>query len=194
MHIRRVSDDVLTATNSMNRKKLSSQFMDRINKTRDTTNHLSSTAKIDRKIINLQPVQTDVSIANIIQEKVTKLKNKFGELDDLRRKLIESRCELREDQENRKNTFERSRGRSSESTKEVNINREFNFTKPCLETNFMNSLKRENNDIELYNERKSTQKIILEKNIIERENQEKEQKLQNQIDILKLEMENIQLK
>ena len=186
MHKRRVSDDILSMTASINRKKLSNKFMQRLKDSGESPIPLNSTVKIDRKVINLQPVATDMSIASIIQEKVASLKNKFGELDDLRRKLIDSRCEIREDQENRKSSLERSRGRSSEFSLEAMMTRDFNQTKNRLELNLTKN-REVNTDIDLHNERKSAQKAILEKNLIERESQEKQQSLLAQVKMLTME-------
>ena len=193
MHKRRVSDDIIASSSSFNRKKLSSQFMDRNQNIKESIMPLSSTVKIDRKSLDINPIQPDDSIANIIQEKVANLKNKFGELDDLRKRLIESRCDVGEDQESRKNFFERSRVRANESNTEI-ANKDMHFTRQYFDKNLLANAEKEKKDIELYNERKCTQKIILQKNLIERESQEKEKQLQNQIEIMKLEIESINLK
>ena len=186
MHKRRVSDDILSMTESMNRKKLSNKFMQRLKDTGESPIPLHSTAKIERKAINFQPVATDMSIASIIQGKVASLKNKFGELDDMRKRLIDSRCEVREDQENRRTSLERSRGRSFEFSAEAMITRDFNQTKNRVDFNLTKN-REEKIDIDLRNERKSAQKAILEKNLIERESLEKQQSLLGQVKILTLE-------
>ena len=68
MHKRRISEEVMNLTEGFNRKKLSSKFINRITQSNEP---LCSTTKIDRKVINLKVVPNEVSIASIIQEKVT---------------------------------------------------------------------------------------------------------------------------
>ena len=134
MHKRRISEEVMNLTEGFNRKKLSSKFINRITQSNEP---LCSTTKIDRKVINLKVVPNEVSIASIIQEKVTNLKNKFGELDDMRKKLIESRCEVRESD---KTGLEKIRGKSSESNPEAIFHKEFSVTRQSFERNFSNTL------------------------------------------------------
>lgn len=192
MHKRRTSDDVLSATTNSNRKTLSSKFMDRV-KNPEVKSSLNSTAQVNRNLINLQAVKNDFSIASIIQEKVANLKNKFGELDDLRRRLMDSQCDFRDDFEGKRNSLEKNRGRSTEMSMEAMKNREMNLTRLRMEKNNTKSPDFYA-DMDLHNERKSTQKAILEKNLAERESQEKQRSFQNQVQMLSLELENLTLK
>ncbi|OMJ91701.1 hypothetical protein SteCoe_5731 [Stentor coeruleus] len=201
MHKRRASDDISSGNLSINRKKLSAQFMERLKSINDNSSPLSSTVKIDRSIINLHPVHNESSITNIIQEKVANLKHKFGELDIMRKKLIESRCDIRDDTDSRKSSFGISRGRSSENNLDDFLERDYIKTRPTIDNCFTKTgtiLEKyeiqEKYDKDLYNERKSTQRAILERNLLERESQEKVKILSCQVNTLNLEVESLNLK
>lgn len=201
MHKRRVSEEQSGTNLSVNRKKLSSQFMERLKGSNNNISPMSSTVKIDRKVINLQPVHNEVSITNIIQEKVANLKHKFGELDIMRKKLIESRCDVRDESETRKNSLAKTRGRSTENTIEDFMEKEFSKTRPAAENFFCKTATitekydiQEKYDKDLYNERKSTQKALLEKNMLERESQEKLKVLNCQVGSLNMEVESLGVK
>jgi uncharacterized coiled-coil protein SlyX len=130
----------------------------------------------------------EVSIASIIQEKVANLKHKFGELDDMRRKLIESRCESREETDSKLSTLNHSRARSGDSSCETYSNDLF---KSRNDSCYSQTFSQDRYEKELHNERKSTQKAILEKSLIERESQEKFRHLNFQLTSQQKELENL---
>ena len=163
MHKRRVSDGVVEFNPSANRKKLSSQFLDRTKN--DASPSLSSTVKINSKESPFKPVQNHL-ITSMIDEKVASLKTKFSELDDLRKKLLESRTEFRDGQENRKSMISRNKNRSTDSEKQETSIKDSNFNKTSGV--FKKSLAEENLEKSLHGEKKLTQKAILEKKILER--------------------------
>lgn len=184
MHKRRVSEDIYSSTYA--RKKLSSQFIDRQKLTPDQ--FFTKTSKFSSKVIQVNPVPTDSSIASIIQSKVANLKHKFGELDDMRKKLIESRCESRDEIDSKLTTLNHSRVRSGDSSCETYSQELF---KTKADSIFSQTYSQERYELELHNERKSTQKAILEKSLAERENHEKIRQLGMTANGLKIENEKL---
>ena len=186
MHKRRVSDGVVEFNPSANRKKLSSQFLDRTKN--DASPSLSSTVKINSKESPFKPVQNHL-ITSMIDEKVASLKTKFSELDDLRKKLLESRTEFRDGQENRKSMISRNKNRSTESEKQETSIKDSNFNKTSGV--FKKSLAEENLEKSLHGEKKLTQKAILEKKILEREVFETSKKHENELKSLSNDLESL---
>ena len=166
MHKRKVSEDVFNS--SSNRKKLSTQYLDRHRQTPEV--FMNKTTKMTSNPINVSKKSnnSDVSIASIIQEKVANLKHKFGELDSMRKRLIESRCESREETDSKLSTLNHSRARSGDSSCDTYSNELFRNR-----VDYSQTFNQDKYEKELHNERKSTQKAILEKSLIERESQEK---------------------
>ena len=166
MHKRKASEDVFNS--SSNRKKLSTQYIGRHRQTPEVL--LNKTTKMPANPPNAakKPNSSEVSIASIIQEKVANLKHKFGELDNMRRRLIESRCESREEIDSKLSTLNHSRARSGDSSCDTYSNELFRNR-----VDYSQTFSHEKYEKELHMERKSTQKAILEKSLIERESQEK---------------------
>lgn len=186
MHKRRISDGVVEFNPSANRKKLSSQFLDRTKN--DASPSLSSTVKINSKESPFKPVQNHL-ITSMIDEKVASLKTKFSELDDLRKKLLESRTEFRDGQENRKSMISRNKNRSTDSEKQETSIKDSNFNKTSGV--FKKSLAEENLEKSLHGEKKLTQKAILEKKILEREVFETSKKHENELKSLSNDLESL---
>lgn len=182
MHKRRVSEDLYSSSST--RKKLSTQFIDRQTLTPDQ--FFNKTSKFSSNLIKIHPVPTDSSIASIIQTKVANLKHKFGELDNMRKRLIDSRCESREEIDSKLSTMNHSRARSGDSSCET-YTQDLYKTKPDLM--FSQTYSKEKFEIELHNERKSTQKAILDKSLAERENQEKIKQLGQLVQSMRVENE-----
>jgi chromosome segregation ATPase len=158
-------------TSSSNRKKLSTQFISRT-KAKPETKDLSLTLKQG-------PTVNPIPIASIIQAKVANLKHKFEELDDMRRKLIESRCETKDDTDGKLSTLSRCRPKSSDSMAETHSIELSNQNRNSLE--------------KLENEKKILQKIVLEKNLAENENQEKIKILLEKVEGLNKEVQKLKV-
>ena len=184
MHKRRVSEDVFNS--SSNRKKLSTQYMDRQRQTPEVFMNKTTKMTPNPKVATKNPKNSEVSIASIIQEKVANLKHKFGELDDMRRRLIESRCESREETDSKLSTLNHSRARSGDSSCDT-------YSNEILKNrvDYSQTFSHDKYEKELHNERKSTQKAILEKSLIERESQEKLRHYNTQLTIQQQELQNL---
>ena len=161
MNKRRSSED--RASPTATRKKLSSQFLNRLKPSLEIFSSTPASRPEPRGSRNTPSTSTN-SISNIIQSKVANLKHKFGELDNMRKRLIESRCENRDETESKLSTLNRTRPLSNDSYTDSLFS---DFPAKIRTFSF------EKYEEELHNERKSTQKAILEKNLLEREGQER---------------------
>lgn len=179
MNKRRSSEDKVSPT--ANRKKLSTQFLTRLKPSLEIFTSAIG-AKPDIRSVRESPTPSSALISNVIQSKVANLKQKFGQLDNMRKKLIESCCDNREETESKLSTLNRTRPLSTDSYTESLFS---DFPVKNL------SFSIEKLEEELHNERKSTQKAILEKNLAEREGQEKINSLQKTVNSLNKEVERL---
>lgn len=179
MNKRRSSEDKTSPTAT--RKKLSNQFLNRLKPSLEIFASTPASRPEIRQSRNT-PTPSTNSISNIIQSKVANLKHKFGELDNMRKKLIESRCENRDENESKLSTLTRTRPLSNDSYTESLFS---DFPAKIRTFSF------EKYEEELHNERKSTQKAILEKNLLEREGQERIESLKSIVNRLNKDVERL---
>lgn len=179
MNKRRSSEDKVSPT--ANRKKLSTQFLSRLKPSLEIFTSAIG-AKPDMRQSRGTPTPSSALISNVIESKVANLKQKFGQLDNMRKKLIESCNDNREETESKLSTLTRTRPLSTDSYTESLFS---DFPVKNL------SFSIEKLEEELHNERKSTQKAILEKNLAEREGQDKVNLLQRTVNSLNKDVERL---
>jgi len=104
----------------------------------------------------------------------------------MRKRLIESRCESREEIDSKLSTMNHSRVRSGDSSCE-SYSPDLYKTKPDIM--FSQTYSKEKFELELHNERKFTQKAILDKSLADRENQEKIKQMGQLVQSMRVEYE-----
>ena len=108
---------VLSATGPLSSRKLSSPYFDVSRITPEPQSSFSSTYNASQRSYRLKRGDSETMLTNIIEEKVTSLKTKFGELSGLRKRLIDSNIGSSEDKLS--NTM-KARIRSFDSNKLMN--------------------------------------------------------------------------